>query len=230
MEVITAGSDKFRVGSWRGDPMVGYLMPLTRIGPGTIDTAIRSLHSEGYRRIVTGALGHVEQGPFLRQGFSVLEKLHLLDHPLRSLPGFDQSIQIRRGRRRERDSALVIDQQAFDDFWRFDSSSFREAMDATPTSRFRVAIHPNQPLITGYSITGRAGRTGYLQRLAVDPAFQGQGIGSALIGDALTWCKRRRLDNVLVNTQESNQNAFDLYVRLGFVPVEPGLAVLELDL
>ena len=38
------------------------------------------------------------------------------------------------------------------------------------------------------------------------------------------------MDRVSVNTQEANTRAFALYERLGFVPVEPGLAVLRFDM
>ncbi len=236
MEVLSAGNDRFRVGSWRGDPAVGYLMPLTRIGPGALDTALRSMHSEGYRRVVTGALGHDEQGPFLRQGFVVHERLHLLKHDLRTIPFAKRDVRIRRGWRRDRQAAINIDNRAFDDFWRFDKASFTEAVEATPISRFRVAsaFSPDRPAdrtrICGYSVAGRAGRTGYLQRLAVDPSVQGRGVGTALIVDTLEWLDRRGSVAALVNTQETNVGAYELYLRLGFEPIKPGLAVLEIML
>ncbi len=229
MEVMTTGNDRFRVGSWRGDPTVGYLMPLTRIGPGAIDTALRNMHRGGYRRIVTGALAHDEQGPFLRQGFQVHERLHLLKHDLRSIPFSNAGVSIRRGTRRDRHPAIAIDYQAFDDFWRFDEASFKEALSATPVSRFRVSTGPGRT-VNGYTISGRAGRTGYLQRIAVDPTLQGRGIGTALVVDTLNWLVRRGSVTALVNTQESNVGAFELYKRLGFEPVIPGLAVLGIEL
>ncbi len=229
MEVITAGNDRFRVGSWRGDPGVGYLMPLTRIGPGAIDSALRNMHRDGYRRVVTGALGHDEQGPFLRQGFRVHERLHLLRHDLRALPFPKASTPIRRGWRYDQAAAIEIDNRAFDDFWRFDRASFKEALQATPVSRFRVSTTLNRQ-VSGYTISGRAGRSGYLQRLAVDPSHQGHGIGSALVIETLDWLLRRGAVSALVNTQESNEGAFELYKRLGFEPIVPGLAVLEIDL
>lgn len=230
MEVIAVGNDRFRIGAWRGDSKVGYIMPLTRSGAAGIDSALRGLARSGYRRVVTGALGHDEQGPFLRQGFCVHERLHLLEHNLRRVPSRDRGLPIRRGRRREQTAAIAIDQMAFDQFWRFDQASFDEAVEATPVSRFRVALNRERSRLVGYAIAGRAGRTGYLQRLAVDPAVQGRGIGTALVVDTLTSLDRRGVVNVLVNTQEANRSAFELYVKLGFAPVVPGLAVLEIEL
>ena len=42
--------------------------------------------------------------------------------------------------------------------------------------------------------------------------------------------RRAGVERVSVNTQHANDRAFALYERLGFVPVEPGLAVLRLEL
>jgi GNAT superfamily N-acetyltransferase len=81
--------------------------------------------------------------------------------------------------------------------------------------------------VVGYHITGAARRLGYLQRLAVHPNFHGHGIGTALVGDALSWCRRRGCDSVLVNTQEINERAHSLYQHLGFTDEATGLAVLD---
>ena len=92
---------------------------------------------------------------------------------------------------------------------------------ASPRRRARVL---------GYAVSGHTGDQGYLQRLAVDPEAQRSGIGAALVTDSLHWMRRAGVGCVSVNTQEANSRAFSLYRRLGFVPVEPGLAVLRLAL
>jgi ribosomal protein S18 acetylase RimI-like enzyme len=81
--------------------------------------------------------------------------------------------------------------------------------------------------VSGYAITGRAGPRGYLQRLAVEPAGQRGGIGTALVGDGLRWLRRWGAKEVLVNTQEGNDAAVQLYERLGFRLEAGGLAVLR---
>ena len=75
-------------------------------------------------------------------------------------------------------------------------------------------------------MTGRAGSQGFLQRLATDPDHAGSGIGSELVLDALRWAARRRAQRVLVNTQEGNERALELYRRLGFEPTPTDLVVL----
>jgi ribosomal protein S18 acetylase RimI-like enzyme len=82
----------------------------------------------------------------------------------------------------------------------------------------------------GYSLVGRAGDRGYVQRLAVDPDHQGRGLGRTLVVDGLWWLRRWRVREVLVNTQEGNDRAVVLYERLGFRHRPGGLAVLQADL
>jgi ribosomal protein S18 acetylase RimI-like enzyme len=130
---------------------------------------------------------------------------------------------------------LEVDARAFEPMWRLDHPSLHEAISATPASRFRAARSPDRARrrrgrVLGYAVSGHTGDQGYLQRLAVDPDAQRAGIGAALVVDCLHWMRRAGVGRVSVNTQEANSRAFSLYKRLGFVPVEPGLAVLRLEL
>jgi ribosomal protein S18 acetylase RimI-like enzyme len=110
-----------------------------------------------------------------------------------------------------------------------DEWSLQEAIEATPATRYRVAMDA-QGRVVGYAIAGRTQRRGYLQRLAVDPPAQGRGIGSALVTDGLHWMRRRGVERAVVNTQMGNQAARNLYLRLGFQEEHEGLAVLRQDL
>ncbi len=122
---------------------------------------------------------------------------------------------------------LELDGLAFESFWQFDKFSLREARRATPTSRFAVAVDSGR--VVGYAVTGRAGGRGYLQRLAVDPAAQGTGVGSSLVHDCIDWLHGKGVAMALVNTQERNLRALSLYERLGFVRQREGLVVLRWD-
>jgi ribosomal-protein-alanine N-acetyltransferase len=129
---------------------------------------------------------------------------------------------------------LELDRLAFDPFWRLDESGLDEAVAATPHTRFRVALANDEPgteTVVGYAITGRAGRRGYLQRLAVHPDAQGQGLGLLLVADALRWLRRWRAERAMVNTQLANGRALALYEGVGFRREPSGLSVLgrELD-
>ena len=230
-DTVTARADRLRIGPWRGDPRIALVSPVPGLPPSSVGLAraIVDATGMGYRTILTPALGEAEQGVFLEQGFTVLERLHLLGHDLRDRPAATvDGARMRRGRPHDLDAVLALDGLAFDQFWRFDDVGLEDARRATPRSRFRVATVGDR--VVGYHVTGISGRLGYLQRLAVHPDAQGRGIGTALVGDALVWSARRRCASVLVNTQESNTGALRLYHRLGFVDEPTGLAVLELRL
>src|SRR5690606_17116771 len=130
--------------------------------------------------------------------------------------------QLRRGWRRDRPGILALDALAFDDFWSLDDRGLDDAIRATPIARLRVLAGRGSAVIA-YSVTGRAGDRGYIQRLAVHPDEQRRGIGVALVADSLRWLRRRGVDHALVNTQERNTAAFSLYVHCGFEPEPAGL-------
>lgn len=230
--------------------MVAGPIPGTQPSAAQVNTAVEKLFAAGVSEVYTTALGPPEQQPFISAGFSHREHLRLLRHDLRHLPTprTPASHHLRRGWRRDYAEVLDVDALAFDGFWQFDRRALVEARNATPTSRFRVADHSPldaSPLhaspsddttpatrpsgVVGYAVTGRANRTCYLQRLAVHPRHQGVGTGTALVCDALQWAHARRADDVLVNTQEGNTAAFELYLGLGFTNQTNGLDVLHRD-
>jgi ribosomal protein S18 acetylase RimI-like enzyme len=252
LDVVQWGADRLRIGPWRGDARTAFLAPVAGrpASVATISRGLRVLAAKGYESVLTAALSRTEQQPFAELGFVVHERLHLLRHDLRDLPG-PPPVRMRRALPFDQGRILELDARAFDHFWRFDREGLADARRATPSSRFRVAersqsnaryagaagIGRNAPAagsgrfcVVGYAITGRAGDVGYLQRLAVDPDHHHQGIGSALVLDSLWWARRRGALVMLVNTQETNTAAQRLYQRLGFAFEEHGLAVLERSL
>lgn len=230
LDLVRWGTDRLRVGSWRGDARTAYIAPLADGAPAAVDAVRRCcsvLGERGYATAITAALGPAESRGFIEAGFEVRERLHLLAHDLHDVAPPPPS-ELRRGRRADRAAALVVDGRSFDSFWRLDDAGFEEALGATPSSRFRVAALEDR--VVAYAISGRAGARGFLQRLAVDPDHQGHGLGRALALDSLRWLKRRGVDRAMVNTQEHNDSALSLYQRLGFRLQPGGLAVLQITL
>ncbi|MHB8670596.1 MAG: GNAT family N-acetyltransferase [Acidimicrobiales bacterium] len=244
ISVIEWGRERARAGPWRGDPRTAYLSPVPAGPPPSPDFLIeclRTLSRGGYTSVVTGALVPAEQQPFRLVGFEEHEHLHLLARDLHDLAGAraavragdpDPSVRLRRARRSDRPRALAIDAAAFRPFWRLDEAGLDEAIAATPSSRFRVALDRSvaDEAVVGYAVCGRAGRHGYLQRLAVHPDAQRGGLGRALVIDGLEWMRRRGVARAVVNTQLDNEAALVLYERLGFRRQPHGLAVLRRDL
>ena len=99
-------------------------------------------------------------------------------------------------------AVLELDHRSFDGFWRLDADGLTNAIEATPSSRFRVAEGADRLL--AYAVTGRAGQHGYLQRLAVDPSVRREGYGRAIVLDGLRWLRRHGATQALVNTQCDN--------------------------
>jgi ribosomal protein S18 acetylase RimI-like enzyme len=230
VDVIKWGHERARAGPWRGDRDVAYLSPVAD-GPlpsaAFVRRCLEQLADRGYRRVVTSALSPAESNGFLAAGFEISERLHLLAHDLSHLPNSAAAAPLRRATSRDRDAVLRVDHRAFPPFWRFDEGGLVDALRATPQTRHRVA---DDGEVIGYAITGRAGRRGYLQRLAVDPDRRGQGLGSALVVDGLRWLHRWRCDQAVVNTQLDNGDALALYERLGFRRQPLGLSVLSAGL
>lgn len=229
-DVLRSGRERLRTGPWRGHSEIACLSPLP---DGPIPSAafvldcLDRLAASGFSRVVTTALSVPEQAGFLDAGFGVEEDLHLLVHDLRGLPPMPRA-PIRRALRGDRPGVLAVDASAFPPFWQIDEEGLDDALGATPRSRFRAAFDLTGP--TAYAITGRAGRRGFLQRLAVAPHRQREGLGRALALDALHWLRRWKVERAVVNTQLGNTGALALYESLGFRRESTCLSVLSRSL
>ncbi len=231
-----------RLVPWRQETATAQVVSVR--ADATVDAAAvaavqRTADHDGWQLVLTTALTPAEAAPFLTAGFRRHAELVLLRHPVtpgtvppgppvNAAPGEPSAdepgavIPLRRSRRRDWDAVVDLDARAFPPFWHFDRHGLELALRATPTSRLRIA--GEEPV--GYAVTGRAGAVAYLQRLAVDPALQGRGLGRSLVVDALRWARRRGAEQVLVNTQRDNGAALALYAACGFrVDPEPLLVL-----
>lgn len=221
-----------QVAAWRGSDEVALLSPAPdHPAPSAelIAAELDRLATRGVRRVLTGALHQRELDPFLTNGFTEHERLHLLRHELGDLPAAEGPVRTRRARPRDLHGVLDIDVRAFDEFWALDERGLADAIRATPSSRYRV-MGDRKGQIQAYAVSGRAADRGYLQRLAVNPDHQRAGLGRTLVTDALTWLRRTGARAAMVNTQQRNQGALALYLACGFVEEPSGLSVLVLDL
>jgi len=227
-----------RVRKWPSRPDIAHLVLTDHtVAPSraSLDEWTQSLRSEGYTSIRTGALSLSSTEPFEQAGFRDIQRLALLRmktplprvathrtaqphhemRPLRSQRAFDV--------------AARLDHLAFDSGWGLDVDGIEEACRATPVHRIRLAVTAtDEP--AGYMVTGRNGSAGFIQRLAVDPAYEGQGVATSLLQDGLGWLARRRVTDILVNTHLDNERALSLYQRIGFEQLPENLRVMELSL
>jgi ribosomal-protein-alanine N-acetyltransferase len=222
-EVLQWGWERARTGPWRGDGEIAYLAPLAPAGAPSVDFLHRCLDTlvaRGFSRVVTSALAPAEQRGFLAVGFEEYERLHLLSHDLADVPrpSKEPGQLLRRGRNADWPAVLAVDASAFAPFWRLDESGLREAIEATPVARSRVATpgRGGGDGVMAYAVTGLSAAQGYLQRLAVHPDHRRAGLGRALGLDGLRWLRRKGVSEAVVNTQLGNEPALALYLSLGF--------------
>jgi ribosomal protein S18 acetylase RimI-like enzyme len=108
----------------------------------------------------------------------------------------------------------ALDVNAFGFLWRI---SFDTLKSAYQQSCVATVVEDNGEL-AGYQISTAGPMGGHLARLAVLPAYQGKGIGSALVHDVLTQFEQRGAIRVTVNTQHDNLNSLSVYDKAGFQP------------
>jgi ribosomal protein S18 acetylase RimI-like enzyme len=222
-----------RVRAWPFDPAVAQLVVYRGVVAPTDDDIAMWLDELGrdtdFVTVRTGALLDAMAAPFTRAGFHEAQRLALLEHLDPAIGGAGTSrTRTRRLTAHQLWGAEAVDRAAFDAPWQLDTAAIDDACRATAQHRARVVRADRR--VIGYAVTGRDGADGYLQRLAVEPAHQRQGVATALVLDALGWAATRGARRVLVNTHVHNERALALYRGLGFVDRVDQLVVLERSL
>ncbi len=159
--------------------------------------------------------GHV----WRQAGFEESGTLLLFEHPLTGLAPPQLEVVEEPGAPLE--ALNRIDREAFPARWRLGPLGLAESLAATNKATIHTFSDGDEVL--GFAVTGVALGVGYLQRLAVAPGHQGEGIGRALVRASLRWARQRRVMTVLVNTQPGNYPAVSLYRSEGFSDIAAGL-------
>jgi len=204
--------------------------------PSTADVIdwVNQAIEQGARAVRTGALFPNAAPAFVESGFRVADTLTLLArdlgepaasiHPSRR-PRDTIATRLRRLRPAMLDEAAAIDRRSFSTPWANDSTALADILRATPYHRSRGVWSDGR--MVGFSISGRADRSGYVQRLAVDPSARRRGIAEVLVDDALRWMRRRNISTAMVNTAADNLPALALYESFGFERQPGSLVILE---
>ena len=238
---LRSGAVYAKVRPWSQDLSVAQLTLITcpALPPTpTIRVWLHELRAHGFASVRFGAVPEAMADVLERQGFDPIQYLKLLDMSLigwsaPSLP----SLRTQRLRFTDWPQAQRVDLAAFGDEWALDETGIGESCRATPHHRARMialacdnSATANSLSVSGYAISGRADKEGFLQRLAVHPHLQGRGIGSALVADSLRWMKRHRATRAVVNTHVENVTAIHLYRQFGFRTLPHGLVLLQRSL
>ncbi|NND12945.1 MAG: GNAT family N-acetyltransferase [Acidimicrobiia bacterium] len=124
-------------------------------------------------------------------------------------------------------AVLDVDQSSFSDEWQYDEDCLLDALSATAINDLLVCRDNGG--IAGYGVMGLAGPQGFLQRIAVKPAYRGSGIGTSLVRTGMQWARNRGARMVVLNTRMDNDPASRLYRREGFSVDADSLVVLRHD-
>jgi ribosomal protein S18 acetylase RimI-like enzyme len=195
-----------------------------RGGPGFLTGCAQALLAlPGVTGVLSPPLLEAARPPWQEAGFAPHARLVLMRRPLDEVAPPQHSVMP--GDLRDLDDALRVDQAAFDPFWRFDRTALLEAVNATARHAVHLVRRPGRGL-AGFAVTGVGRALAYLQRVAVDPAWQGRGIGRSLIRAGAAWAQAQGAAALLLNTPDGNQAAAALYESEGFRTVTRDLAVL----
>ncbi|MGD1994446.1 MAG: GNAT family N-acetyltransferase [Anaerolineae bacterium] len=121
-------------------------------------------------------------------------------------------------------AAAAVDRAAFTPHWWHSEATMRRITAAS--SYFAVAELAGE--VVGYAEGILRLPAAHVNRIAVHPDHQGQGIGTLLLHDALHALWRHAAERVTLNTQTDNRYSQRLYRRCGFEPTGDLTTVWEL--
>ena len=90
----------------------------------------------------------------------------------------------------------------------------------------RVAI--DGAAIVGVALCGHDGRRGHIYHLAVDPAYQGRGLGKRLFDECLDGLSRAGIQRVIILVADDNLRGAEFWKRYGWEEI-PGASAMGID-
>ena len=91
----------------------------------------------------------------------------------------------------------------------------------------RVAIDGSATV--GVALCGHDGRRGHIYHLAVDPAYQGRGVGKRLLDECLEGLRRTGVKRVIIMVADDNRRGRGFWHRCGWEDI-PGAIRMGIDL
>lgn len=187
---------------------------------------------DGLRRLGTQALAWMDyEGwatPYLQaRGFKRLTEVVTLAKRDWALPAAnDANAYLRPASDADVPAVVAVDRAAFTPHWWHSESTLHRRIAAP--RHFVVAEVAHE--VVGYAEVELHLPSTHLNRIAVHPAHQGQGIGAQLLRDALRGLWRRGAELVTLNTQTDNHSSQRLYRHFGFEPTGDRTTAWELKL
>jgi ribosomal protein S18 acetylase RimI-like enzyme len=79
--------------------------------------------------------------------------------------------------------------------------------------------------IVGVALCGHDGRRGHIYHLAVDPAFQGRGLGKRLLDESLEDLRRTGVKRVIIMVADDNPSGRHFWTRSGYEEISGAIAM-----
>jgi ribosomal protein S18 acetylase RimI-like enzyme len=160
-------------------------------------------------------------------GFQETHGVVVLARPRGPLPPASPApVQVRPALAADFPAIAAADLAAFTPPWQMSAAVVDEAI--ARADLLTVAEAGGQ--VVGYQLSTPSQPGAHLARLAVQPGWQGQGIGRALVRHLLDYANHRNYREVTVNTQDTNAASLNVYQQLGFRLTGTRYPVFQLDL
>lgn len=160
-------------------------------------------------------------------GFELVSMLRAYDKTDFTVPTEgSQSIRVRPFRPADAEELAALENLCFDPLWRHDARAFIEASHIYPY----FVVAEDEKGLAGYQFNVVDMRVGYLVRIATHPRAWGQGVGARLMAEAIHYFEREGAWKIVLNTEEANTRAHQLYEWFGFYLIRQRGFALGLDL
>lgn len=140
----------------------------------------------------------------------------------------NQSVHVRAALPVDLEAIMQLDQVCFEPQWTKDDTVMRTAIAQGPLCI--VAELEQETVGYAYATSHFSHQLTHLVRIAVDPAYQGLGIGVRLLAEVIAFARRHNATLVTLNTQSYNVQAQRLYRWFGFAANGERQIILRYDL
>jgi ribosomal protein S18 acetylase RimI-like enzyme len=180
-------------------------------------TAQAEIARQGGASVAVIVMQHWFQQVLHHSGFENRQSIVMLDwHGFASQPwlnGEAHGFRIRLMREADLPAVEQVDIASFERLWQNSLDTVRRAYNQS----LLATVAENDDGIVGYQLSTGGGQRAHLARLAVHPAWQGRGVGRALLSNLFERLVNNGIFKLSVNTQSDNLVSLRLYQRMGFV-------------
>jgi ribosomal protein S18 acetylase RimI-like enzyme len=90
----------------------------------------------------------------------------------------------------------------------------------------RVALH--RSMIVGVALCGHDGHRGHIYHLAIDPGYQGCGLGKRLLNECLDGLRSAGIKRAIIMVADDNERGTKFWERVGWEKI-PGAILMGID-